>query len=363
MEDSRRPPRKIVFKEPAHAPSEESEENKVESEALDQIQQLNVLDPMEQLEQIQRDIQPVEEDMEPLDTAEVEQIETPSRSFANKSAASKQIARSKFVQPQPETVQQLSGIQRILQKLEHTYEKVELPSRGKVYEDDLKSGLVHVRAMTVQEEKILATPRLLRSGKAINMIFQNCLQEQINPEQLLTADRTFLLIHLRGVSYGPEYEVQVRCPVCGESWQEDIDLSKLVVEYADDSIVEPVSSVLPDSGLKFTYRWSRGADEINIAEYRDRRVKGFGPSVVDDTLHKRHITLIESIEEFSDKNEISIILEKLGMRDASYIRNLFTNLPFGVDTNLRPECPFCFADFRLDLPLDASFFFPRTTKK
>ncbi|WP_447516277.1 hypothetical protein, partial [Clostridioides difficile] len=64
--------------------------------------------------------------------------------------------------------------------------------------------------MTGEEEQILATPRFVRKGQAINMIFQRCLKEQFRPEQFLTIDRTYILIYLRGISYSPNYDVEVK---------------------------------------------------------------------------------------------------------------------------------------------------------
>ena len=93
-----------------------------------------------------------------------------------------------------------SSLNNILDKLRKgssVYEEILLPSKGRFYDgtDGPTDGILHIRPMTGEEEQILATPRFVRKGTAINMIFSRCIQEPIKPENLLSADRTFLLIY------------------------------------------------------------------------------------------------------------------------------------------------------------------------
>jgi hypothetical protein len=44
--------------------------------------------------------------------------------------------------------------------------------------------------MTGEEEQILSTPRWVKKGKAIDMIFRRCIKEPINTDELLSVDRT-----------------------------------------------------------------------------------------------------------------------------------------------------------------------------
>src|SRR5690606_17492699 len=74
------------------------------------------------------------------------------------------------------------------------WEEFEFPSKGRFYTDI--PPVVHIRPMTGEEEQILATPRFVKKGKAIDMIFDRCIREKINTEDLLSVDRTHLLIYL-----------------------------------------------------------------------------------------------------------------------------------------------------------------------
>lgn len=250
-----------------------------------------------------------------------------------------------------------------LRTLAQNYEEVVLPSRGCFYEGKFPEGKIHVKPMTMKEEKLLATQRLIRTGKAIDMIFESCMQETFPAEELLSIDRTFLLIWLRGISYGSEYDVNVKCPNCNNSFPETINLSELPVDFADEGASEPKGSVFPRCGHPFKYRFSRGKDEAALARHRERKARAYGDDAIDDTLVARDSMLIVEIGGFTNKQEISVILESLSMEDATHLRSLFREPGFGVKTLLPLICPFCSSDFDVDLPMDANFFFPQRMRK
>ena len=244
------------------------------------------------------------------------------------------------------------------------YEEIELPSKGRFYDgtDGPANGVVSIRSMTGEEEQILATPRFVRKGQAINMIFQRCLKEQFRPEQLLTIDRTYMLIYLRGISYSPNYDVEVKCPECEKKFGTTIDLNALYVEQCPDTYGPLLQDVLPTTKLPFSYRLSTGRDEQEITDYRERRIKAFGDASADDTLTYRTAMLLDNIDGLNNKSELQILLKNLPISDVSYIRNCINEPPFGVDTNVEIVCPSCLQDFTVDLPLEANFFFPRRKK-
>lgn len=244
------------------------------------------------------------------------------------------------------------------------YEEVELPSRGKFYDgkNGPVNGIVSIRAMTGEEEQILATPRFVKKGQAINMIFQRCIKEKYRPENLLTVDRTFLLIYLRGISYSPNYDVELKCPECEKKFNHTINLDTLYVESAPDEYGPDLRDVLPTTKLPFSYRLSTGKDEQEIADHRDRRLKAFGDGAADDTLLHRTAMLVNDIDGLTNKNDIQILLKNLPISDVSYIRNCVNEPPFGVDTSVEIICANCLQDFEVDLPMEAGFFFPRRKK-
>jgi hypothetical protein len=257
-------------------------------------------------------------------------------------------------------VQGSDALEGLLQTLvdRHQWEIFELPSKGKFY-DNIPEKL-HIRAMTGEEEQILATPRWVRRGKAIDMIFQRCIQENIRTEDLLSVDRTHLLIFLRGISYTPEYDVEIKCPACTIKFSTVIDLNDLEVDGCpDDFDDETLSGTLPTSGFNYSYRLATGADEQEISNYRERRIQQWGDQSEDDTLLYRTALLLEDVEGVTQKKELALLLKRLPINDVAHLRNEINEPPFGVDTEVPMICPSCTEEFEIDLPLETNFFFPR----
>jgi Zn-finger nucleic acid-binding protein len=274
--------------------------------------------------------------------------------------------------PQPKVVKmaapadagQSDALEALLEQLGEriAWDKIELPSKGKFY--DNIPGQLHVRPMTGEEEQILATPRHVRRGKAIDLIFQKCVKEPINTEELLSMDRTYLLIFLRGISYTPEYDVEIKCPECSTKFNTMIDLNAIEVDGCpDDFGVEQLTGTLPTTGWTFRYRLPTGKDELAVNKYREERVKNFGDQSEDDTLLYRTALMLEEIQGVTNTQEIKYLLSKLPINDVAHLRNVVSDPPFGVDTAIGMMCPQCNAEFEVDLPLEANFFFPRKKKQ
>jgi len=251
-----------------------------------------------------------------------------------------------------------------IKQTKSTYEEIELPSRGKFYDgtDGPKNGILHIRPMTGHEEEILATSRFVKKGKAMNMIFDSCIQEEFKSEQFVTEDRTYLLIYLRGISYTPSYDVEVKCPECDRKFNTTINLNELYVDTCPDEFNQnSMNDTLPVSGIPFTYRLSKGEDEQQIQDYRERKMRdGQG---MDDTLLYRSALLLQALGIITDKRELLKLMKELHISDVAHIRNTVSEPPFGVDTSVDIYCPGCLQEFTIDLPLEADFFFPRKRKK
>jgi len=260
---------------------------------------------------------------------------------------------------------ELNAILNALKQHSTQYEEVLLPSKGRFYDgtDGPVNGIVNIRPMTGEEEQILATPRFVKKGTALNMIFSKCIRENIKPENLLSQDRTFLLIYLRGISYGTDYEVQVRCPDTDRQFSTTVDLDSLIVTRCpDDYGPNSLQGVLPKSELPFTYRLAKGKDESDLQQYRETRMKSFSDNSLDDTLIFRIAQLVNSVRNITDKEELKVLIRNLPIQDVNYIRNLINEPPFGMQTKVSILSPYSNEEFEIDLPLDSGFFFPRNKK-
>lgn len=267
---------------------------------------------------------------------------------------------------------QLDELLSVVKQKTLRFEQILLPSLGRFYtdEDGISEGILHVRPMTGEEEEILTTVRHVKKGQAINMIFKNCIKEPIRPERLLTADRTYLLIYLRGISYGANYEIEIKCPSCGAKFTNSVDLdSDVSVTYCPDNFDQNnLFDKLPTTEFLFRYRLPNGKDDQMVLDYREKRVKGTNSEELDDTFSYRAALLIEEIRKqdgtltVNDKKVIHALIGKLPINDVVYIRNLLNEPPFGVNTDVPIICPSCSEEFTIDLPMESNFFFPRKKK-
>jgi hypothetical protein len=104
-----------------------------------------------------------------------------------------------------------------------------------------------------------------------------------------------------------------------------------------------------------------GQDETDVTAYRDRQSRF--SQATDDTFLYRASLLITSIGKgdvnLNNRNGVKTLLERLPVADVNYIRNKLNNPPFGVNTAIPSLCPACGAEFPLELPYEANFFFPQ----
>lgn len=246
------------------------------------------------------------------------------------------------------------------------YEEITLPSLGKFYNgsNGPTDGKLHIRPMTGAEEQILATQRFVKKGIAMNMIFDKCIKEskQYPSENLLVADRNFLLIYLRGISYGPEYDVKIMCPFTDKEFNYTIDLNLDIKQCPEEFNANSLHGVLPITKYSFSYRLPNGSDEQKITDHRDRNTKFDNANKADDTLLYRTALLINEIGEIDDEKQILTLLKSLPIADVAYLRNLTTNEPFGVNTKILITSPYTGEEFETELPFDTNFFLPMAKK-
>ena len=282
-------------------------------------------------------------------------------------------SRASQPQPQPQekiikTVQtnnpKLNDLLERLKPITGQYEECRLPSLSKFYQDGEapENGIIHLRPMTGEEEEVLSTQRLLKKGHAINMVFRNCIRENINPEKWLTIDRTHVLIYLRGISQGPQYQVELKCPLCSHRHEATLNLD-LPVKYCPKNYgLDNLRGVLPASGYKFSFRLPTVHDETLMNNYMDKKKKD-DSNRPDDSFVWRTAYLLEEIEGLDTHAELMTLIEKLPIADVSHLRDIMNDIPFGAETKITQWCPGCAEDFEVELPIETGFFFPQRKKE
>lgn len=293
-------------------------------------------------------------------------------------------------------------LDQILSKKEEElipWQEITLPSKGLYYDGRIPGGKVQVRPMGLYADKALATARLVKTGKAIDYIFQHCVRlpdPDFEVLDLLSDDRVFLLYVLRGITHGNEYEFFLKCPACDSNSQHEYDLNDLwetmqepPVDEDGSPLVEPFKLVLPylsdQVGEDFwvTVRFLRGKDNMDFMgadpgkdlsprKARNRKNRGKRPVYdpvgersedLDETLEKNINRVIVSVMGVEDRRKIQALVERLHSEDIAVITEwLRMNSP-GVDTSIETDCPHCSAVIAAPLPITESFFRPKKRRR
>jgi hypothetical protein len=239
---------------------------------------------------------------------------------------------------------------------------VEIPSKGYPYkgvsnDKDLVRGIVYLKPMTYKEEKILTTDRLVREGIALDMILESCIKSDINPYDLLSTDRMYLLFYLRGMSYGLKYDFDVKCYHCGTNFVQSVEIDKLPINEfeSEEEAEEPFSIKLPISQAELKVHFMRGNEERKATE--DATAKSYDePDDVGATL----LNTVEQVklkdgEVLSPSDKIDFLNNLVGA-DIDHFRTVVNELSPGIKQLEHIYCPRCRGELEFNVPLGRNFF-------
>lgn len=271
-----------------------------------------------------------------------------------------------------------------LAPLPKTTRSVPLPSRGIPYTGGpAAEGRLTLAAMTMVEENLMSTPRTLSGEDGINAALKACIQESLDLNHLLTADKFFLFLMLRAVTYGSDYTFNWNCtailPVgpkagdfCGFRNRSTVMIpDQFEVKQLADEDTEPFMITLPDSGKDIGFRLARVRDEKSTEKY-EREDDGDDRVAGKATIRHHAIRSLEAFQlsqllthvdgneltEDINRDDVMRWLLSLSSRDIAVYRNKLNYFTPGIDTSLKLACSACGFKHDMDLPLTSEFFRP-----
>ncbi len=253
--------------------------------------------------------------------------------------------------------------------LEIPVENVPLPSKGVVYPPDHPLHMqetVQIRAMTAKEEDILTSKALIKKGTVITELIRSCLiDKRIDPNDMILGDRNALMVSLRITGYGSDYAVEVGCPACGERSKQAFNLAELPINRLQEAPVAEGSNVFEvimpktrdtDPDLKIRYRHMTGQDEQHITQMQERKKKqGFQ---TDNLITTRYQQQIIAVNDITDKTKIQMFIQRMPTKYSMALRKAMDANEPGVQMKQHMQCPACFEESEVSMPLGASFFWP-----
>lgn len=229
-------------------------------------------------------------------------------------------------------------------------------------------GAIHrtvvVRKMTGREEAILADKKFQRNGgKLVTELLHSCIVRVGTLESngrgpvvhMTSADRNFLLLKLRSITFGAELEATYTCPGCGEQAHVTEDLDELPLKSLPDGdgppelVVELEDGWVDREGQVHTamrLRLPTGADEEAVApQMRDNA------SVGKNALLARCMTSLGDVPEYRLEALGPRIMSDLTMTDRRLIDRAMGDGAPGVDLARPVECAGCGKQFSASLDL------------
>ncbi len=243
-------------------------------------------------------------------------------------------------------------------------ESVPLPSKGLIYPADSPlhgQETLDIRPMTAREEDILTSRAYIKNGTVISKLIDSCLvDKRINSDDLISGDRTALMVALRITGYGSDYTTDVVCPSCSTTGTYDFNLSSLPIKRLE---VEPIELgenlfevVLPVTKKSVSVKFLTGHDEKEMLVINERKKKkGMN---TDSGVTDRLARVIQSVDNITDKNKIAFFVRNLPVRDSLALRRFLDSQEPSVEMRGHIRCNSCFEESEVDLPIGASFFWP-----
>lgn len=230
-------------------------------------------------------------------------------------------------------------IDEILKELPiDTAVEVELPSECRVYTLEDSGAPITIRPMTFEDEKALVSAG--KNDDPVNLILQRCTTNIRIPD-LLSMDKLYLIMKLREISYGDDYNTLLICSQCKSENPTTIKLSQLNVNPVPDDFQDPITVMLPTLKKEAKVRLPRVRDEKMMVD----------PAGALDQIWR----FVTEIDGHIDKSIIARVVDKLPLKDIRTILKAIKT-DFGVDTKIKFECTSCGGVTVVDLPIDSNFF-------
>jgi hypothetical protein len=214
---------------------------------------------------------------------------------------------------------------------------IDLPSENRFYNGVTQ---VTVKPMTFENEKNVVA-NLKRDIDPINTLLADCVKG-VNVSELLLFDKLYILMRLRQISYGDEYQFNVECPKCSRESSVKMSLTDLIINKIPEDLADPREIKLPVCKKKVKIRFPRVKDEPYLTNA--------------DTINQNLYRMVDSVEGMQDLLLINNFVKKLPLKDVKTIIKEFSRPDLGLDPRVLFECPKCSKETEVAIPITANFF-------
>jgi hypothetical protein len=253
-------------------------------------------------------------------------------------------------------------------------EVIELPSKGLFYTEtmpNIKDGLLHIRRMTGNDEKILSGLNRLNFYNKWSTVIKNCTQEDFDPYELTLFDTFYLMYWLRSKTYGPKYQMNMTCPVCNTEQNHYVDISKFPITYLDEKVEEPFNVKIYDDGkgnvIEIRLKYPRLGDYIESGKRNHSELGKKGVRISESIYmaflctHEMSIPQSNGVEILNPEEHEKIIVDVYNQLPADsmlYIREIWDKYDHGIIDPIDIICDDCGEVFSQNPIFSSQFFRP-----
>jgi len=218
--------------------------------------------------------------------------------------------------------------------------ELNLPSKNRFYTLKEPGKPITLRPMTFADEKNMLSKK--DGGvDVINKLLARCM-ENIDVGQLLQMDKLYILMKLREISYGPEYQVTINCSKCKAENHVNFELNTFPINYVDDNISDPLTVHLPVIKKDVVVKLPRVSDERYFSN----------PEQSLSNLWR----FVQKVDKYDAKSIISKVIPQLPLKDAHVLLDAIGCARYGIDTQVKFQCNYCDNLEDMELPITSDFF-------
>ena len=255
----------------------------------------------------------------------------------------------------------------LLDKIQLPGRSFTLPSGAYLYQngevnDEIKrnSGDIHVHALTAIDEINMKNPDLLFNGKSVESVLSNVVKGIQKPLELFGRDIDAIMLFMRVVTYGPEYDIQATHNCENAKEQEyTVNLEDIIrrMKRLDPTLIESSYKVTLDNGQVVQLRPTRFVDVITALQNLDVKKK-MTADEVKDALFRNLSQVIDNVDGIKDRFMIDEWLRKVPVTSVNAIAEAIDGANnWGPDFTVELQCRDCGEVFKAELPINPVSFF------
>ena len=242
----------------------------------------------------------------------------------------------------------------------------QLPSAGIFYKngelaDTVENGEVHVYPMTALDEITMKNPDMLFSGKAISIVFKHCIPDIKKPDELFAKDIDALMVFLRAVTYGTQYEIEATHD-CDEakshSYMVDVEQMITSMKYLSQDMIDSVYTTTLENGQVVKMLPIRYKHVLQLLKMNENK-QVLTVEDQEKNLIVNLLNVIESVDGTTDKKHITEWAKAISPKMMNQLAMAIDDSQsWGTQSLKTVVCKDCAEEYSIEIPINPiSFFF------